>query len=355
MKHRPDDGIGRREAMTRLSAGAGSAVLAPAAGGLALAGGGLATAGAACAQTGQETGGETAARDPGDRLREMLSRGSPVICPGAFDVISARLIVEMGFEAVLYGGSAGSAANFGLPDYGLASVTELTEVASRIAGSVPVPVFADADDGGGSPLAVARAVRGYERGGLAAVMIEDHVQAKHLGEGGVLIETARMQDRVRAAADARSGGLMLVARCDAVSVGLDESEAEDRGAAYAEAGADLLFFAGLAPERIGAVSEAAGRPVIASVHDTPLSTLRENRVPLVLYAGQMLRLALGAMRRGLEHIRDSAAEADGPTWPGYAEQALPGEDYTALIESDRWRADARRYNLVDEAGRQVRG
>lgn len=350
MKHRPDDGIGRREAMTRISAGAGGAVLAPAAGGLAL-GGGLASAGAAGAQT----GGETAPRDPGHRLREMLSGGSPVLCPGAFDVLSARLIVEMGFEAVLYGGSAGSAANFGLPDYGLASITELTEVAARIAGNVPVPVFADADDGGGSPLAVARAVRGYERGGLAAVMIEDHVQAKHLGEGGVLIETPRMQDRVRAAADARSGGLMLVARCDAVSVGLDESEARDRGAAYAEAGADLLFFAGLAPERIGAVSEAAGRPVIASVHDTPLSTLRDNGVPLVLYASQMLRLALGAMRRGLEHIREGAADADGPTWPGYAEQALPGDDYTTLIESDRWRADARRYNLVDETGRQVRG
>lgn len=345
MKTVPEPGIGRREAMTRLSAGAGGAVLGSAGGGLA------ATAGAACSGAGQE-GAE--ASDMGGRLRSLLSGATPVLCPGAFDVLSARLIVEMGFEAVLYGGSAGSAANYGLPDYGLASITELIETASRIAGSVPVPVFADADDGGGSPLAVARAVRGYERGGLAAVMIEDHVQAKHLGEGGVLIERDRMQDRIRAAADARSGGLMLVARCDAVSIGLEEAEAMERGAAYGEAGADLLFFAGLAPERIGAVSEAAGRPVIASVHDTPLSTLRENGVPLVLYAGQLLRLALGAMRRGLEHIRDSAA-ADGPTWPGYADQALPPEDYTTLIRSEEWRADARRYNLVDATGRQVRG
>lgn len=346
MKTVPEPGIGRREAMTRLSAGAGGAVLGSAGGGLA------ATAGAACSGAGQE-GAE--ASDMGGRLRSLLSGATPVLCPGAFDVLSARLIVEMGFQAVLYGGSAGSAANYGLPDYGLASITELIDTASRIAGSVPVPVFADADDGGGSPLAVARAVRGYERGGLAAVMIEDHVQAKHLGEGGVLIERDRMQDRIRAAADARSGGLMLVARCDAVSIGLEETEAMERGAAYGEAGADLLFFAGLAPERIGAVSEAAGRPVIASVHDTPLSTLRENGVPLVLYAGQLLRLALGAMRRGLEHIRDGAAEADGPTWPGYADQALPTEDYTTLIRSEEWRADARRYNLVDSTGRQVRG
>lgn len=345
MKTVPEPGIGRREAMTRLSAGAGGAVLGSAGGGLA------ATAGAACSGAGRE-GAE--ASDMGGRLRSLLSGATPVLCPGAFDVLSARLIVEMGFEAVLYGGSAGSAANYGLPDYGLASITELIDTASRIAGSVPVPVFADADDGGGSPLAVARAVRGYERGGLAAVMIEDHVQAKHLGEGGVLIERDRMQDRIRAAADARSGGLMLVARCDAVSIGLEETEAMERGAAYGEAGADLLFFAGLAPERIGAVSEAAGRPVIASVHDTPLSTLRENRVPLVLYAGQLLRLALGAMRRGLEHIRDGAG-ADGPTWPGYADQALPAEDYTTLIRSEDWRADARRYNLVDSTGRQVRG
>ena len=331
MNTRPRDTMPRREALRRLSAGTGGAAL------------GAAGGGAACASAPSE-----AASDRGHQLRAMLGSGEPVICPGAFDVLSARLIVEMGFESVLIGGSAASAANWGLPDYGLASITELIGIASRIADSVPVPCFADADDGGGSPLAVARAIEGYERGGLAAVMVEDHVQAKHLGEGGVLLETGVMADKLRAAADARKGGMMLVARCDAVSVGLGEQEAMERGAAYVEAGADLLFFAGLPPERIGAVSAAAGRPVIASVHDTPAATLRENGVPLVLYAGQMLRLALGAMRRGLQDIHD------GATWPGYAERALPGDAYQTLIESDRWRADARRYNLVDETGRQVR-
>ncbi len=301
-------------------------------------------AGVACAPAQSE-----AAADMGTRFRRMLDAPDPVICPGAFDVISARLIVHMGFDSVLIGGSAGNAANFGVPDYGVASITEMIEVASRIAGSVPVPVFADADDGGGSPLMISRAVRGFERGGLAAVMIEDHVQAKHLGEGGILLDTDVMVDRLRAAADARSGGMVLVARCDAVSVGLGEAEAMDRAAAYVEAGADLLFFAGLPPERIGAVSEHAGRPAIASVHDTPLDTLRENGVPLVLYAGQLLRLALGAMKRGLQDIQE------GATWPGYADRALPGDEYQALIESPAWRDAARRYNLVDETGRQVRG
>lgn len=336
----PKNGMGRREALRRISAGTGGAALG-AAGGAAF---GAAATGAACAPAGSE-----AAMDAGEQFRAMLAGGDPVICPGAFDVISARLIVDMGFQTVLLGGSAGSAANLGVPDYGLASITELIEMAARIAGSVPVPVFADADDGGGSPLAVARAIRGYERAGLAAVMIEDHVQAKHLGEGGVLVETGTMQDKLRAAVDARKGGMMIVARCDSVSIGQSEAEATERGAAYVEAGADLLFFAGLPPERMGAVSEAAGRPVIASVHDTPMTTLRENRVPLVLYAGQMLRLALGAMRQGLQDIHD------GATWPGYSDRALPGDAYQKLIQVDRWREDARRYNLVDETGRQVRG
>ena len=333
-----NSGMGRREALRRLSAGAGGAAIG-ASGGAAL--GGAATG---CAPAGDEAGG-----DRGHQFRSMLSSGDPVICPGAFDVLSARLIVESGFESVLIGGSAASAANWGLPDYGLVSITELIEIASRIADAVPVPCFADADDGGGSPLAVARAVRGYERGGLAAVMIEDHVQAKHLGEGGVLLETGVMQDKLRAAADARRGGMMLVARCDAVSVGLGEEEAMERGAAYVEAGADLLFFAGLPPEHIGAVTEAAGRPGIASVHDTPMATLRENGVPLVLYAGQMLRLALGAMRQGLRDIHE------GAVWPDYEGRALPGDAYQTLIESERWRAEAKRYRLVDENGRQVRG
>ena len=342
MTNARNNGMGRREALRRLSAGTGGAALG-AAGGTAF-GAGV----AACAPIGSQVGSEAAA-DPGQRFRTMLGGGDPVICPGAFDVISARLIVEMGFETVLIGGSAASAANWGVPDYGLATITELIEIASRIAGSVPVPCFADADDGGGSPLAVARAVRGYERGGLAAVMIEDHVQAKHLGEGGVLIEVGAMQDKIRAAVDARKTGMMLVARCDSVSIGQSEAEATERSAAYVEAGADLLFLAGLPPESMGAVAEAAGSPVIASVHDTPMTTLRENRVPLVLYAGQMLRLALGAMRQGLQDIHD------GATWPGYADRALPGDTYQTLIESGKWREDAQRYNLVDENGRQIRG
>ena len=333
-----NNGMKRREALRRLSAGTGAAALG-AAGGTAFGAGA-----AACAPAGSE-----AATDPGQRFRTMLAGGEPVICPGAFDVISARLIVEMGFETVLIGGSAASAANLGVPDYGLASITELIEMAARIADSVPVPCFADADDGGGSPLAVSRAIRGYERAGLAAVMVEDHVQAKHLGDGGVLVETEYMQDKLRAAVDARKSGLMIVARCDSVSIGQSEAEATERGAAYVEAGADLLFFAGLPPERMGAVSEAAGRPVIASVHDTPMATLRENRVPLVLYAGQMLRLALGAMRQGLQDIHD------GATWPSYAERALPGDAYQELIQVGKWRDDARRYNLVDANGRQIRG
>lgn len=335
----PKTTVGRREALRRISAGTGGAALG-AAGGATFAGG----VGAGCAPMGSETGS-----DPGHQFRTLLAGSDPVICPGAFDIISARLIVEMGFKTLLLGGSAGSAANFGVPDYGLASITELIEMAARIAGSVPVPVFADADDGGGSPLAVARAVRGYERAGLAAVMIEDHVQAKHLGDGGVLVDVGYMQDKVRSAVDARKGGMMLVARCDSVSIGQSEAEATERGAAYVEAGADLLFFAGLPPESMGAVSTACGAPVIASVHDTPMETLRENNVPLVLYAGQMLRLALGAMRQGLQDIHD------GATWPNYADRALPGDEYQKLIQVDRWRADARRYNLVDGNGRQVRG
>ena len=329
----------RREAIRRLSAGAGGAAALTTAG---------AAAGAACAPAGIPPPPPPPA-DAGARFRELLAGPDPVICPGAFDVISARLIVNMGFETLLIGGSAGNAANFGLPDYGVASITEMIEVASRIADSVPVPVFADADDGGGSPLMITRAVRGFERGGLAAVMIEDHVQAKHLGEGGVLLDTDVMVDRLRAAADARRTGMVLVARCDAVSVGLGEQEAMDRAAAYVEAGADLLFFAGLPPERIGAVAGPAGRPGVASVHDTPMATLRENGVPLVLYAGQLLRLALGAMRQGLQDIHD------GATWPNYAERSISADTYQALIRSGEWREAARRYNLVDETGRQIRG
>jgi len=274
------------------------------------------------------------------RMRSLVSRAAPVMCPGAYDVLSARLIELHGFEAMVVGGSACSASMYGVPDYGLVSITELIELAARIAGAVEIPVLADADDGGGSPLNVYRAMQGFERAGIAAVMIEDHVQVKHVGGEGELVPTHVMADKVKAAVDARRGDTIVLARADSVSVGESVEAAIERGVAYAEAGADMLFFAGMALEDCPRAADAAQKPLMTTVRDTPLDILKRQKITLAVYAAHALQLALGAADRGLAELKRNARI------DGFRDHAIDGETYSKLLRSDEERTRARKYHLT---------
>ena len=122
-------------------------------------------------------------------------------------------------------------------------MSELTDHLSRIARVIDVPLIADADTGFGELTNTARAVREYERAGVAAVQIEDQVFPKRCGhmEGKKVIPTEKMVEKVRAALAARSNpDTVIIARTDAIAVtGLDD--AIDRMKAYEAAGADVIF------------------------------------------------------------------------------------------------------------------
>ena len=228
---------------------------------------------------------------------------------------------------------------YGVPDYGLVSITELIELTARIAGAVDIPVLADADDGGGSPLNVYRAMQGFERAGIAAVMIEDHVQVKHVGGEGELVPTSAMADKVKAAVDARRGDTIVLARGDSVSVGESAEAAIERGVAYAEAGADMLFFAGMSLEDCPRAGEAVQKPLMTTVRDTPLDVLKHQKIALAVYAAHALQLALGAADRGLAELKRSARIE------GFRENAIDGETYSKLLRSDEERTRARNLSL----------
>ena len=112
-------------------------------------------------------------RGPG-RLRELLAGTEPVVAPGAYDALSARLVAQAGFEAVYMTGFGASASLLGQPDVGLLSFAEMADQARRLAEAVDVPLIADADDGYGNPINVARTVRammtrsGERRASIAA-------------------------------------------------------------------------------------------------------------------------------------------------------------------------------------------
>ncbi|MGH8616774.1 MAG: isocitrate lyase/PEP mutase family protein [Burkholderiales bacterium] len=177
------------------------------------------------------------------KLRKALAGKSLIAAPGAYDCIGARLIEHAGFEAVYMTGAGTAASLCGFPDYGLLTMTEMVDVAGRIAGAVNVPVIADADTGFGNELNVVRTVREYERRGVAALHIEDQVFPKRCGhfEGKEVIPGGEFLSKIKAAAAARANpDTLIIARTDALAVHGFE-EAVSRMNAALGAGADVAF------------------------------------------------------------------------------------------------------------------
>ncbi|MGH3545629.1 MAG: isocitrate lyase/PEP mutase family protein, partial [Mycobacteriales bacterium] len=192
------------------------------------------------------------------RLRELLGRPGLVVAPGVYDGLSAIIAQQAGFEAVYASGGA-IARSAGLPDLGLLSSTEAAGRIAEIVEAVDLPVIVDADTGYGNALNVRRTVAQLERIGVAALHLEDQITPKKCGHynNKSLIDTAEMSAKLRAALDARTDdNLLLIARTDAIAVeGFDA--AIDRAAAYAAAGADMLFVE--APQSVAQVRQIAQR------------------------------------------------------------------------------------------------
>ena len=198
---------------------------------------------------------------PGIRLRALLAKGELIIAPGIFDGLSAHLVRRMGFRAGYLTGAGVAASGFGLPDIGLVGLAEMAERATMVTNVLgTVPLIADGDTGYGPPMSVARTVRAYERAGVAAIQLEDQAFPKRCGHlpGKELVSTETYLATLGAALDARTDAL-IIARTDARSV-LGLSAAIDRGNAYAEAGADIIFVE--APRTAGEIARI-GREITA--------------------------------------------------------------------------------------------
>src|SRR4051794_22709656 len=149
---------------------------------------------------------------PQTTLRELLAGPEPVVAPGAYDALSARMAEQAGFGAVYMTGFGASASLLGRPDIGLLSFGEMVDHARRLVQAVGIPVIADADDGYGNPLNVVRTVREYEAAGVAALHIEDQVAPKRCGhmEGKDVVDAAEMAEKVRAAVEARRSSDLVI-------------------------------------------------------------------------------------------------------------------------------------------------
>jgi len=212
------------------------------------------------------------------RLRRMIEGGDIVVAPGVFDGLSARLAVRAGFAA-LYATGGGIARSMGYPDLGLLGLTEVVDHLRPIVEHAGVPVVADADTGYGNALSTRRAVREFERAGVAALHLEDQTFPKRCGhyDDKSVVPVGEMVQKLRAARDAATDGdLVLIARTDALAVeGFDA--AIERGHAYAEAGADVIFVEAPTTEaEIEAVARRLRHPLLINMFQggkTPLVAL----------------------------------------------------------------------------------
>ena len=247
------------------------------------------------------------------QLRELLQGTDPVLAPGVYDALGARLVEEAGFPAVYMTGFGTAASLLGRPDVGLLTMSEMVGNAARIARAAAVPVIADADTGYGNPINVIRTVQEYERAGVAGIHLEDQVAPKRCGhlEGKQVIPTEDMTAKIRAAVAAReSPDFVLIARTDARAVeGL--GSALDRARRYRDAGADVLFVeAAESEEEIEAVArELAGVPLLfnwAEGGKTPpvdYARLCQLGFRIVIFPISTLLAATQALRDTLAQIR----------------------------------------------------
>jgi methylisocitrate lyase len=254
---------------------------------------------------------------PGAVLREILQEPEILIAPGAHNAFTARIIEQTGFKAVYLTGSGASMDLLGMPDLGFLTMTEMVVHTRNIVQATRLPVIADADTGYGNALNVMRTIREYERTGAAGVHIEDQVAPKRCGHfaGKEVISREEMIGKIEAALDARRDpDFLIIARTDARAV-LGLEEAIERGKAYRQAGADMIFVdAPESAEELRMIRRSIPGPLMVNMSEggkTPLISARELQevgYRLVIYP----RSAAGAAAKAIQDLL-AALKKEGTT------------------------------------------
>jgi 2-methylisocitrate lyase-like PEP mutase family enzyme len=280
-------------------------------------------------------------------LRDAIGSGDIVIAPGIHDMIAAVIANEVGFDFVYASGFWLTASAYGLPDAGIATYTQMLDRVSTLTRTAKAGVIADADTGYGGLLNVHHTVRGYEDAGVVAIQIEDQEFPKKCGHTPFkrVIPIEDMAEKVKVACAARRDPerLLVIARTDARQPEGFEA-ALRRGAAYADAGADIVFVEALESE--AEMREACARikkPMMANMADggkTPIRSKVELKAigyALAIFPSTTGLAAAAAAEKAL-HLLKSEGTSVSPDVPLYgfrAFQSLIGFEEVWAFER-RW-------------------
>ncbi|MBN1635309.1 MAG: isocitrate lyase/PEP mutase family protein [Deltaproteobacteria bacterium] len=255
-------------------------------------------------------------------LRRLIEEGELVQAPGVYDALTAKIVEAEGFNAVYMTGYGVCASSFAFPDYGLLTMTEMVENASRIADAVEIPLIGDADTGYGNPINVVRTIREYEKAGVAAIQIEDQVWPKRCGHmsGKKVIDLSEMEGKIKAAADTRrNDDFLIITRTDAIATDGFE-HAIERGLRFAEAGADIIFIeAPVNKEQVSMIPKLIpDKPLLLNL--APLTPnfsadeIREMGYAIAIYPGVCLAGAVSGCIDEVKRLKASGKQRDFSEW-----------------------------------------
>lgn len=255
----------------------------------------------------------------GRKFREALHTEKPLQIVGAVNANHALLAEQSGFKAIYLSGGGVAAGSLGIPDLGITTLEDVLTDAQRITNVSTLPLLIDIDTGfGPSAFNIARTIKSIEKIGAAGVHMEDQVGAKRCGHrpGKELVSRAEMEDRIKAAVDARTDESFVIgARTDALaSEGIDRTL--ERAICYRDAGADFIFAEAVTKlEDYLRFSEATQIPILANITEfghTPLYTVEELRnagVGMILYPLSAFRAANKAALNVFQHIRKDGTQS----------------------------------------------
>lgn len=280
------------------------------------------------------------------QLKALVEARRGVIVPGAFNALSARVIEDLGYEAIYVTGAGVTNMWFGMPDQGFMGLHEIADHTARIRDAVSVPLIVDADTGFGNALNVRHTVRVLERAGADCIQLEDQVAPKRCGHfsGKEVISTEEAVAKIKAAVDARHDpDFLVMARTDACATQGFEAAIE-RAQKFAEAGADILFVEAVTKaDEIRALPQRLAKPQLMNMvigGRTPIFGAEELGglgYGIVLYANAALQGAVAGMQKALTVLRETKRIDEDPAL------VTPFAERQRLVGKPEWDALEERY------------
>jgi len=279
-------------------------------------------------------------------LKSMLKSKKPLVIPGVYDALGAKIAQKVGFEAMFQTGYGTSASLFGMPDYGFIGATETVDNARRICRAVSIPVIVDSDTGYGNALSVWKIVKELESAGASGIFLEDQRWPKRCGhmQGKEVIPQEEYTEKLSAAIDARENkDFIIVARTDArATEGLDG--AIERGKQNKKTGADAVFVeAPRSIEEMKKIGKEISAPLVANMIEggaTPLSsaeTLNKMGFKIILYPLSVLYANTFATMNILKELKKSG------TTIKYKQRVVNFDQFNDLVELPKFRKMEKKY------------